>query len=283
MISFLYERKFLFDFFSDWTDRRSKGAKKVKAPKLSSTSTSKRRPPTTTLRSKLFRRYNPPPKTVSKSPIPAKVADILSNSQYKSDKPLMHPPKDKASSARAVFSDSDSSDDDGLVNPNELDFSSEFFDVKKVANRSNELESNSAPTFDCNAGVKLSDSSDDDDNEFTEVAKDAADTASPKKPSIINQINSKSGHEMHDFSSLHSFAKNLESAKAQMEKLKAKDAHASTSKANADESDITKLLSMGEGTAAATTSASNRKRKHKDGQHSDDSDWENVSGKKRAK
>lgn len=189
----------------------------------------------------------------------------------------MNPPKDKTSSVRAVFSDSDSSDDDGLVNPNELDFSSEFFDVKKVTNRSNEQES-SAPTFDCNAGVKLSDSSDndDDDNEFTEVATDAG---TPKKPSIIDQINSKSGNQMHDFSSLHSFAKNLESAKAQMAKLKSKEANASTSKA--DESDITKLLSMGEGTA--TSSGTNRKRKHKDGQHSDDSDWENVSGKKRVK
>lgn len=199
----------------------------------------------------------------------------------------MHPPKDKPTSVRAVFSDSESSDDDGLVNPNELDFSSEFFDVKKVANRSNEQESG-APSFDCNAGMKLSDSSDgdDDDNEFTEVATDAAGTATSKKPSIIDQINKKSGHEMHDFSSLESFAKNLESAKAQMEKLKAKEAHASTSKSNADESDITKLLSMGEGaatTAAAASSKPNRKRKHKDGQHSDDSDWENVSGKKRVK
>lgn len=195
----------------------------------------------------------------------------------------MNPPKDKASSARAVFSDSDSSDDDGLVNPNELDFNSEFFDVKKFPNRSNEQES-SAPTFDCNAGMKLSDSSDDDD-EFTEVSTDAAATAAntgtPKKPSIINQINSISGDQMHDFSSLQNFAKNLESAKAHMEKLNAKEANASTSKASVDESDITKLLSMGEGTAKS--SGTNRKRKHKDGQHSDDSEWENVSGKKRVK
>lgn len=219
----------------------------------------------------MFRRYNPPPKTVSKSPIPSKVNDILSNSQYNANKSLLKPSKDKASSARAVFSDSDSSDDGGLVNPNDLDFSSEFFDVKKVTNQSNELESN-APTFDCNAGMKLSDSSDDDE---------AAQSGNSKKPSIIKQINSKSGNEMHDFSSLQSFAKNLESAKAQMEKLKAKEANASTSKANADESDITKLLSMGEG--ATTSSGTSRKRKHKDGQHSDDSDWENVSGKKRAK
>lgn len=188
-------------------------------------------------------------------------------------------PKDKPSSARAVFSDTESSDDDGLVNPNELDYSSEFFHVKKVTS---EQESSAAPLFDCNAGVKLSDSSEDDDdaNQFTEVSTDTAHNDTPKKPSIIDQINSKSGNEMHDFSSLQSFAKNLESAKAQMEKLKAKEAIASTSKDHT-EPDITKLLSMGEG--AATSSSLGRKRKHKDGQHSDDSEWENVSGKKRAK
>lgn len=193
----------------------------------------------------------------------------------------MSAPKEKTASARAVFSDSESSDDDGLVNPNELDFSSDFFHVKKATNE----QETTAPTFDCNAGVKLSDSSDDDDeaNEFTEVTAEteaATHNGTPKKPSIIDQINSKSGNEMHDFSSLQSFAKNLESAKAQMEKLKAKEAIASTSKSTA-ESDITKLLSMGEG--ATTSSNLSRKRKHKDGQHSDDSDWENVSGKKRTK
>lgn len=265
-------------------NRVKKGAKKAKGnPKLSAASSSKRRQPAaSTLRSKLFRRYNPPPKTVSKSPIPSKVNDILSNSQYKANKSQINPSKNMASSSarNAVFSDSGSSDDDGLVNPNELDFSSKFFDVKNVANQSNEEESNAAPAFDCNAGMKLSDSSDDDDgNEFAEVGAEAEKTDTPKKASIINQINSKSGNQMHDFSSLHSFAKNLESAKAQMEKLKAKDANASTSKA--DETDITKLLSMGEGTA--TSSGPSRKRKHKDGQHSDDSEWENVSGKKRAK
>lgn len=197
---------------------------------------------------------------------------------------MMNPPKNKTSSARAVFSESESSDDDdGMINPTELDFSSEFFNVKKATNQSNEEET-SAPTFDCNAGMKLSGSDDDDENdEFTEVDAETADNRTPKKSSIINQINSKSSNEMHDFSKLHSFAQNLESAKAQMEKLKANEAKASTSKAIADESDITKLLSMGEGGATATSSGTSRKRKHKDGHHSDDSEWENVSGKKRLK
>lgn len=238
---------------------------------------SKNRQSSQSLRSKLFRRYNPPPKTTSKSPVPAKVADILSNSQYTARKQMSL--SDKKPNPAAVFSDSDSSDDDGLVRPSQLDFNSEFFDVK--ATTKNGQAESSAPVFDCNAGMNLSDSSDDDANEFDEVAPDTNSDTS-KKPSIINKINSKSSTEMHDFSSLHNFTKNLESAKAQLEKLKDKELIASTSKIDADESDITKLLSLGEG-AATISSGTGRKRKHKDGQHSDDSDWENVSGKKKVK
>lgn len=246
---------------------------------------SSQRRQTSSLRSKLFRRYNPPPKTVSRSPVPAKVADILSNSQYKARSQLEKKP---ATSVRAVFSDSESSADEGLVNPNELDFNSEFFDVKAIKSRTNE-PSSSEPVFDCNAGMKLSDSDDDDDDDdFAEVANESNDNETSKKTSsIINQINSKSGNQMHDFSSLQNFAQNLESAKAQLAKLKQKDASGSAANAG-DESDITKLLSMGEGsiavsaTTSTTPSTSQRKRKHKDGQHSDDSEWENVSGKKRA-
>lgn len=180
-------------------------------------------------------------------------------------------------SVRAVFSDSESSGDEGLVNPNEIDFNSEFFNVK--ANDQENQPQTSAPVFDCNAGVNLSDSSDSDDEDFSEVPAQSK-TDSPKKSSVINKINTKSTKEMHDFSSLHSFAKNLESAKNQLQKLKQKEANAA--KLNTDESDVTKLLSLGEG--PSTSAGASRKRKHKDGgQHSDDSDWENVSGKKRAK
>lgn len=262
----IFPNKWIFSFHL--LCRRAKASKKIaKAPKLISAARARQ---ASTLRSKLFRRYNPPPKTVNKSPVPSKVADILSNSQYKERKPKMSTADKKA----AVFSDSDSSDDDGLVNPSQLDFNSEFFDLKATVNRDNQSEP-SAPVFDCNAGMNLSDSSDDENEEFDEVTANT-----PKKSSIINKINSKSSNEMHDFSSLQNFAKNLESAKAQLEKLKNKEVNASTSKSAADESDITKLLSLGEG--ATTSSPSGRKRKHKEGQHSDDSEWENVSGKKRA-
>lgn len=252
--------------------------KNVKPPKLG-TSTNRRQ--TASLRSKLFRRYNPPPKTGPKSPVSSKVADILSASQYTKRKQMPSASASLSSSAkasaRAVFSDSESSDDDGLVNPNEIDFNSEFFDVK-VNKPANQEEEENAPAFDCNAGMNLSDSSDEDGNDFSEVATETTNDA-VKKPSIVDQINKKSSSEMHDFSSLQTFAKNLESAKAHLAKLNEKEA--STSKSNTDEIDITKLLSMGEGGVKSISTPSSRKRKQKDDkQHSDDSEWENVSGKK---
>lgn len=268
---------FLYSFFfitvSEFPSIITVCRKITKTPKLG---TSRRQ--TGTLRSKLFRRYNPPPKNGPRSPVPAKVADILSGSQYTKRKQMPSTSTSTSGSAKAsvLQSDSESSEDEGLVNPNEIDFNSEFFDVK-AKKQDNQQQQDSAPVFDCNAGMNLSDSSDeDDDKEFSEVAAETNDEPG-KKPSIVDRINKKSSSEVHDFSSLQTFAKNLESAKAQLAKLNEKEA--STSKAKTDESDITKLLSLGEGMASVSTPSRKRKNKE-DKHHSDDSDWENVSGKK---
>lgn len=223
----------------------------------------------------MFRRFNPPPKTAStsRSPVPTKVAEILSKSQYKLRQQISA--ASGSGQPSAVQSDSDSSGDEGLVNPNEIDFNSAFFDVKAKDPSEQQQIENGAPVFDCNAGMNLSDSSDEDNDNIAEVPAKSSKNAAKTK-SIVNQINKKSSNEMHDFSSLQDFAKNLEMAKAQLEKLKHKGTTAS--KANTDESDVTRLLSLGEGATISATPS--RKRKRKDGRHSDESDWENVSGKK---
>lgn len=208
--------------------------------------TSANRLQTLSLRSKLFRKHNPSSKIVSESTVPSKVADILSSSHFKPSKQMRK--------TTETQSDSESSDDDGLINPNEIDLNSDFFNFE-TNNQQNPVK-NSAPVFDCNAGMNLSDSSDNE-----------------QLSSIVHKINKKSSSEIHDFSSLQNFAKNLETAKAYLENLNCEKLK--KSEANADESDINKLLSLGEG-----TSTNNRKRKLKVRQHSDDSDWENVSGKK---
>lgn len=259
----LIENLFLF------SNSKIKSTKKIsKVPKLNASSN---RRPTASLRSKLFRRYNPPPKSVSKSPVPSKVADILSNSQFKQRKQMAS--TSGSEQASAVQSDSGSSDEDGLVNPNEIDFKT--IDVKAKQSNNQEQQRNNVPVFDCNAGMNLSDSSDEDSDEFTEVSPESNEEPN-KKPSIVDKINKVSSHEMHDFSSLQDFAKNLESAKAHLEKLKENEANTSKT----DKIDIKKLLSLGEGASAKTLNTPNRKRRHKDEQQSDDSDWENVSGKK---
>lgn len=189
----------------------------------------------------------------------------------------------RPSSAKIISSsDSGSSDEDGLVDPNKIDLNSTFFTTKPIVQQ----EASEAPNFDCNAGMNLSDSSDNEDNDEkneNNYSADVDDSGEKKKTSsIINDINKQSSSEVHDFSHLQQFNKNLESAKEQLTKLKEKEA--STSKA-ADESDITKLLSLGEGTNSSHTTLSQSNRKHKssqrNAQNSDDSDWENVSGKRR--
>lgn len=249
-----------------------------KAPKLGQSS----RRQSSSLRSRMIRRTNPPPKSTG-SPVPVKVVNILSNLQYVKRKqmapsqPSVTEPKPDSN---AESSGSESSGDDGFVRGDAIDLNSDIFNVpsKEAANPSSE-----APIFDCNAGMKLSDSSDNeenDENDFVEAS--TSQTAETKRRNVlIDKINKKSSAEAHDFSNLEQFAKNLESAKAHLQNMKDKEANATKGASASNGSDVAKLLSMGERkSVVATAGAGNRKRKHKDERPSDDSDWENVSGKK---
>lgn len=257
-----------------------------KNPKLGHNS----RGQSSSLRSRLVRRVNPPPKSTG-SPVPVKVANILSNLQYVKRK-QMAPSQSRSSQSlvetqnsncndKKSDSESESSGDEGLVRPSEIDFDSDMF---KAPSKQAAITSSEAPSFDCNAGMKLSDSSDDDDeneeNDF--VAASTSDRAETKGRNVlIDKINKKSSGEVHDFSNLEQFAKNLESAKAHLQKMKDKETNAAKSGGATIESDVAKLLSMGEQNSVAIAAvAGSRKRKHKDERPSDDSDWENVSGKK---
>lgn len=244
--------------------------KKEKAPKRKSIST---------LRSKLYRKYKPPPKTLNtststaKKPLPPKIANILSYSRFEKTKIL---PSTLQSTATATYeSESESSDDDGLVAPDELDFNSIAADAAatSIANVNKEM----VPTFDCNAGMRLSDSSDDDDDKVN-ITEHFVETHPAKKDTIIGQINAKSSAGVRDFSDFQAFTKNMNAAKAHMKKLEAKQT------TSTEETDITKLLSLGEGSSNNTRTAENHKtlnRKRKKNEHdSDDSDWENVTSGK---
>lgn len=245
----------------------------MKAPK---------RKPASTLRSKLYRKYNPPPKTLAsspsavKKPIPPKIANILSNARF--EKTKMLPSTSQKAAAATYESESESeSDDGGLVAHDELDFNSIAADAAatSAANSSKEI----VPTFDCNAGMRLSDSSDNEgDDVDVDTTEHSADTDPAQKKSIIGKINAKSSAGVREFSDFQTFTKNLDAAKAHMKKLEAKQP------TSTDETDITKLLSLGEGSNNAENhNIPNRKRK-KHEHDSDDSDWEKVaSGKTRKK
>lgn len=233
------------------------------------------------LRSKLYRKYKPPPKTIktstastsssptsSKNIIPAKIATILSNSKYEQRKAI-------CSTSATAESESDSSGDECLVDPKKLDLNSEFFDVNNTSKVSG--QSDAAPSFDCNAGMKLSDSETDADEHNGKTEEENTDTKS--SGSIIGKINQKSANEARDFSDLQDFTKRLETAKEHLRKLQKKELLAP---ATHDDADVKKLLSLGEGASTSTAPVASQSRKRKKNE-SDGSDWENVTGKKKSK
>lgn len=241
------------DFF--FPDRK---ARKEKAPKRKSAST---------LRSKLYRKYKPPPKTLNSSvrklaspPIVRKVTNVL--------------PSTSRTIAAKYESESESSDDGGLVAPEELDF--ESIAANAAAAAVAKVDREIVPTFDCNAGMRLSDSSDnEDDNAGTSAQAINKDTT--EKGSIIGKINAKSSEGVRDFSDFQTFTNNLNAAKVHMKKLEAK--HSATN----DDTNISELLSLGEG-SSKTSNKDEKKtqsRKRKKSEHdADDSDWENVASGK---
>lgn len=235
------------------------------------------------MRSKLFRKYRPPPKTVkpaspAKEPLPPRIASILSNSQFTRPKSIGIP-SSSSKIENNEESDSSSSDEDCLVNPADLDFSQI---AASVANENKD----GAPMFDCNAGMRLSESEEENEEEEEEENDEETplpDTQKKTVNPIISKINKKSSNEVRDFSDLQTFHKNLESAKKHLSKLcedqKKTDTKSTNSNSNDNDTDVTKLLSLGEGIPQTSASQNNRKRK-KHQRDSDDSDWENVSGKR---
>lgn len=252
---------------------RSKGGKK--------SSTTSKKANVASLRSKMFRKYRPPPKTLQPStsslprePLPTKIANILENSRYQKSKSVISPSDAKAPTANDDADDSSSSDDDGLVNPADLDFSQI---TKSVSNANNSKDA--VPSFDCNAGMRLSDSSDDEE-------ENNCQTADPAKHQLVDHVKEKSSHEVRDFSDFHAFQNNFESAKNHLKKLCDDQKTLSSSKTSptkGDHSDVTKLLSLGEAQPSTSNATANPRKRQKNRNDSDDSDWENVSGNKRTK
>ncbi|KAH8397215.1 hypothetical protein KR215_010709 [Drosophila sulfurigaster] len=103
-------------------------------------SVKKRKPSGQSLRSKLYNKYRPPPKTFPTSPTQNSPTASGSNSRGTASKNAKTP-----NESNNGDSSSESSVEDYLVNPAELDLRSSFFTATK--------EKSPTPQFDCNAGI----------------------------------------------------------------------------------------------------------------------------------
>ncbi|XP_016953259.1 DNA repair protein complementing XP-C cells homolog [Drosophila biarmipes] len=139
---------------------------------IKGSSVKKRKPTGQSLRSKLYNKYRPPPKTFPTSP-----SQQQDNSPRASGSKNVRTPNESGARNQhdAADSSSESSVEDYLVNPADLDLHSTFF-----AGGQKEKEKSPAPQFDCNAGItNLSDSGsgseDNNESSFEDKAGNAFD------------------------------------------------------------------------------------------------------------
>lgn len=252
------------DFDDESPSSKRRDAKSTSSKNDASTKQSKKRKSTSTsLRTKLFNKYKPPPKTVQRNIAnqsnqgeQQQKQKQKSNTAQGVEKKAPRAPANK----RAVLSDSESSGDDYLVQPDQIDLKSSFFDVnpkpstssKNVEENLEENKGDEPPKFDCNAGMRLSDSEENDDDDETESSKDIT---------ITNPFTAGAAKPV-DLGYLQDYAENMEKAKTQFKKNKEKSLLQAQVTKKVD--DVTSLLAIGEGTSTAvsTTSSTSKKTKN---------------------
>ncbi|XP_017838209.1 DNA repair protein complementing XP-C cells homolog [Drosophila busckii] len=202
--------------------RSSAGAGKKREQKAPSgikgASVRKRKPSGQSLRSKLYNKYRPPPKTFGTSS-PTQNSPSASGSsagRLTASKNAKTP-----NESNHGDSSSDCSVDDYLVNPADLDLRSSFFTVSK--------EKSPVPQFDCNAGLgNLTDSGSEDNNESS-IEENAGNA------------------DAFDFRTLLENANSLERTRdALLAKCNATSTTPATSTGNAANMDVNALLALGE-------------------------------------
>ncbi|XP_037827863.1 DNA repair protein complementing XP-C cells homolog isoform X1 [Lucilia sericata] len=208
------------------------------------------------LRAKLYNKYRPPPKTFSPpSGVAGKNSPSASTSRTNSKNATA--PNESKSIKRINNADedsgssSDSSIDNYLVNPEDLDIQSSFFNVEAKPIKRPSVSP--VPVFDCNAGLgNLTDSGSDDDQ--VEVKKD---------------------EKAFDFNNLLEYAKSLERVKESVAKHNAEESSKKSSgSTNIDTLDVYAVLALGE---------KQQNRSHNDGEDEDDEDDDDVIGNEQSR
>ncbi|KXJ68158.1 hypothetical protein RP20_CCG005379 [Aedes albopictus] len=198
------------------------------------------------------------------------LSDILKQCQFQKKRDFSHCSKrEPAKVAKKAKGDdeSDSSGDDHLMKPEELDLSSKFFD--KVDTTKQRHSEEAAPQFDCNARMRLSDSSEDDEQAEESIPASIQKVAAQQ---LINKINESSG-EFLNFNNLGEFNKKIEEAKKMLKEYQAKESQADSE--NAAGEDVSNLLALGEA-EAGTSPGGKADAGQQNEEASEESDWEEV-------
>ncbi|XP_055640887.1 DNA repair protein complementing XP-C cells homolog [Toxorhynchites rutilus septentrionalis] len=196
-------------------------------------------------------------------PLNASLTEILKQCQFRKKKVITRSAEPAATtSKKKVNDDSDSSGDDHLINPEKLDLNSKFFD--KVESMKNNTP---PPAFDCNAGMRLSDSSDNEEEVEGQLPISIEKSVAVK---LINKINDCSSGFMN-FNNLGDFNKKVEEAKQLLRDYQEKNCSKSKSEQNPKTDDVSNLLALGE---ADTSNSPGKMIESRNA--SDESDWEEV-------
>ncbi|XP_034479609.1 DNA repair protein complementing XP-C cells homolog [Drosophila innubila] len=141
---------------------RSNKRREQKSPSgIKGAAVKKRKPSGQSLRSKLYNKYRPPPKTFPTSP--QQNSPTASGSNRRTASKNAKTPNE----SNNCDSSSESSVEDYLVNPADLDLRSSFFTATNK-------EKSPAPQFDCNAGIDPGNLSDSDNGSGSEDNNDSS-------------------------------------------------------------------------------------------------------------
>lgn len=232
-----------FTYIFSWTLKgllfSSLNSRGEREPKVKTTkTTASKKKPGLSLRAKLYNKYRPLPKTCSPPSSEGKNSPSASTSRTNSKNAKT--PNESSRGRRNDNDEEDGSSSDGsidnyLVDPDELDIQSSFFNVEKTTGVKSSVSP--APVFDCNAGMgNLSDSASEEDAENNEDS---------------GNFHKKEDAKAFDFRNLLENANSLERVKESLakqaaEEANAKKAGAAGKKANIDTMDVYSLLALGE-------------------------------------
>uniref|UniRef100_A0A1Q3G1D3 Putative dna repair protein complementing xp-c cells n=1 Tax=Culex tarsalis TaxID=7177 RepID=A0A1Q3G1D3_CULTA len=176
-------------------------------------------------------------------------------------------PSTAVKATKANDSDSDSGDEH-LVNADQLDLNSDFFTEPPA-----KVCAENAPRFDCDAGMRLSDSSGEDepadDGKTAEEVETAKRDANKK---LIAKIN-KDSQSFVNFEGLTEFNRKIELAKAKLAATGPKEGPGE------GPSGVSDLLAMGEQKAESSSKGKSKARSARKKDESDEDDWEDVEDK----